>query len=188
MYQDQMWHVTAKGTLRPLLQVTGLVIILFSHKRAVVFSSQEVQYNRMYKLWPNPHWYMLFQIMGQWFKAQYCSEWTELWYGMHVWFLVPRWPWWPNQSCAILLSSSSIYHWLIYNVCKSDTSRNRLKVPFAVTHHKYKTVNMCEVRVFLWLVQGSSHWKTIVSSQVMIVPHEHAQLDVTPSLMWMCYM
>ena len=30
----------------------------------------------------------------------------------------------------------SIYYWLIYNVCKSDTSGNRLKVPFAVTRHK----------------------------------------------------
>ena len=48
---------------------------------------------------------------------------------------VPRWPWWPNQSCASLLSSSSIYYWLIYNVCKSDPSGNRLKVPFAVTRH-----------------------------------------------------
>ena len=29
-----MWRVTAKGTLRTLLQVTGLVLILLSHKRA----------------------------------------------------------------------------------------------------------------------------------------------------------
>ena len=48
---------------------------------------------------------------------------------------VLRWPWWPIKSYMSLLSSSSIYYWLIYNVCKSDTSGNRLKVPFAVTRH-----------------------------------------------------
>ena len=42
---------------------------------------------------------------------------------------VPRWP---NQSCVSLLSSSSIYYWLAFNVCKSDTRGSRLKVPFAV--------------------------------------------------------
>ena len=40
---------------------------------------------------------------------------------------VPRWP---NQSCVSLLSSSSIYYWLAFNVCKSDTRGSRLKVPF----------------------------------------------------------
>ena len=50
IHTEQMWRVTAKGTLRPLLQVTGLVWmggLLFSHKRAAVFSSQEAQYDRM---------------------------------------------------------------------------------------------------------------------------------------------
>ena len=41
---NDMWRVTAKGTLGLFLQVTGLVWIPFSHKRAAVFSSQEVQY------------------------------------------------------------------------------------------------------------------------------------------------
>ena len=39
---------------------------------------------------------------------------------------VPRWP---NRSCVSLLA---------FNVCKSDTSGSRLKVPFAVTRHKYE--------------------------------------------------
>ena len=42
---------------------------------------------------------------------------------------------WPNQSCVSLLSSSSIYYWLAFNVCKSDTRGSRLKVPFALTRH-----------------------------------------------------
>ena len=42
---------------------------------------------------------------------------------------------WPNQSCASLLSSSSIYYWAASNVCKPDTSGSQLKVPFAVTGH-----------------------------------------------------
>ena len=48
---EHMWHVTAKGTLLPLLQVTGLVwmggALLFSYKHAAVFTSQEVDYDRM---------------------------------------------------------------------------------------------------------------------------------------------
>ena len=40
---------------------------------------------------------------------------------------VPRWP---NQSCVSLLSSSSIYYWLAFNICKSDTRGSRLKSTF----------------------------------------------------------
>ena len=54
---------------------------------------------------------------------------------------------WPTQSCASVLSSSSIYHWLTSNVCKSDTSGSRLKVPFAVTRH------MCALMQWCWLSQ-----------------------------------
>ena len=39
---------------------------------------------------------------------------------------VPR----PNQSCVSLLSSSSIYYWLAFNVCKSDTRGSRLRSTF----------------------------------------------------------
>ena len=41
----------------------------------------------------------------------------------------------PNQGCVSSLSSSSIHYWLALNVCKSDTSGSRLKVPFAVRRH-----------------------------------------------------
>ena len=40
--------VTTKGTFCPcFLKVTGLVLILFTHELASVFSRQKVQYNRM---------------------------------------------------------------------------------------------------------------------------------------------
>ena len=41
---------------------------------------------------------------------------------------------WPNQRCASLSSSSSIYYWSVSDVCKSDTSGSRIKVTFAVMH------------------------------------------------------
>ena len=135
LQQCYMWQVTAKGTLRPLLQVTGLVWIgsLFSHKHAAVFSSQEVQYDRM-KAITQSLLIMLCTNKGSMVQAQSCFEWTS--YGMARLFdfFVMRWP---NSSCASLLSSSCIYHWLASNVCKPDTSGGRLQVPFAVTHHIY---------------------------------------------------
>ena len=55
-------------------------------------------------------------------------------YGMAHLFdsFVPRGP---NQSCVSLLSSTSVYYWLVSYVCKSDTSGSRPKVPFAVTRN-----------------------------------------------------
>ena len=60
-------------------------------------------------------------------------------------------PKWPNWSCASLLSSSSIYYWLASNVCKSDTSGSRRKVPFAVTHHIYKHWTIVLYHEYMWL-------------------------------------
>ena len=60
-------------------------------------------------------------------------------------------PKWPNWSCASLLSSSSIYYWLVHNVCKSDTSGTRLKVPFAVRHHIYKHWTIVLYHEYMWL-------------------------------------
>ena len=61
----------------------------FSYKYYSVISVQQsFQVKRFNmigcKLWPNPRYV---QIKGQWLKAQYCSEWTELWYGTLVRFL-----------------------------------------------------------------------------------------------------
>ena len=51
-------------------------------------------------------------------------------------------PRWPNQSCMSLLSSSSIHYWLASNVCKSDTSGSRLKVPFVIKLIKETTITL----------------------------------------------
>ena len=44
------------------------------------------------------------------------------------------------ESCEFII----LFKYLLligYNVCKSDTSGNRLKVPFAVTRHIYTVVH-----------------------------------------------
>ena len=124
---DHMWCITAKGTLMPLLQVTGLVKYY-----SVIRAQQSFQVKRLgCKLWPPLT--MLCTDKGSMVQAQYCSEWTEfLWHASSFDSFVPKWP---NQNSASLLSSLSIYHWLASNVCKSDTSGSWLKVPFAVTRH-----------------------------------------------------
>ena len=78
---------------------------------------------------------MLYVQKGSMVQAQYCSEWTELWYGtLHG--SIPLFQD-DRTRVASFSSFSSIYYWLTSNVCKSDTSGSRLKVPFAVTRHIY---------------------------------------------------
>ena len=84
----------------------------------------------MTQLWDPP--LMMLQIKDQWFKTQYCSEWTY-------------WTVW--QACSIPLSQITkpelcefiilfqVFYWLASYVCKSETSGSRPKVPFAVTSH-----------------------------------------------------
>ena len=74
-----MWRVTAKGTLRPFLQVTGLVLIHSVIKRAAVFSRQEVHdYNRMQAMTTDVDQPPLIMLcIYKWSMVQ----WTELWYG-----------------------------------------------------------------------------------------------------------
>ena len=54
-------------------------------------------------------------------------DWIMVWHASRFDSFVPRWL---NQSCANLVSPSSIYYWLASSVCKSDTCGSRLKVPF----------------------------------------------------------
>ena len=103
--------------------------------------------------------------MGQTHSSTVLNDWIMVWQACSF---VPRWPWWPNQSCASLLSSLSIYYWLIYNICKSDTSGNRLKVPFAVTRHRFTFVTENTGSL------GVIHW-----SQVL---QESPNLIITPML------
>ena len=70
-------------------------------------------------------------------QAQYCSEWTELWYGTRQ-GSIPLFRD-ARTRVASLSSCSSIYYWLASNVGKSDASGSRSKVPFAVTCHIYYT-------------------------------------------------
>ena len=92
--------------------------------------------------------------------AQYCSEWTDLvmvWHACSIplfqhdlWRKVQLFVcgYWKNlaqgdkdQSCASLLSSSSIYYWLSSTDNKSDTRGSGLRVR-AFFH---KTVRVCHV-------------------------------------------
>ena len=71
-----LWRVTAKGTLRPLLQVSGLVSILFSHKQ--LSTQQSFQVKRLNiigcRQWPNPNDNVCIRING---SSKYCPEWTD---------------------------------------------------------------------------------------------------------------
>ena len=128
--------VTAKGTLGPLLQVTGLVSKFFY---SVISTQQSFQVKRFNvigcKVWPNlAHSKCYVQIKDQWCKHSYCSEWIELWYGMPVRFL------WSEMTELALCEFIILFKYLLLiasNVCESDTSGSRPKVSFAVTHHIY---------------------------------------------------
>ena len=77
---------------------------------------------------------MLCTDKGSMVQAQYCSEWTELWYGTLVRFLCHEMT--QPELCELIIVSK-YYYWFASNVCKPDTSGSRLKVPFAVTRHIY---------------------------------------------------
>ena len=88
-----MWRVTTKGTLGPCYKL--LVLYQFySAISAAVFSSQEVQYNRMQAMTQHKL-IMLCTDKGSMVHAQYCSEWTELgmvWHACSIPLFLPTWP------------------------------------------------------------------------------------------------
>ena len=134
----------SSGMEQPLLNVTRyskryltalptsywFCINTFSHKRAAVFSSQEVHDLIGCKLWPQMYTYQPQLIMlcidkRSMVQAQYCSEWTELWYGT----LQGSIPLFRDDRTRVasVSSSSSIYYWSASNNCKSDTSGSDLR-------------------------------------------------------------
>ena len=68
---------------------------LVAYRRQAVHTAvpEELIYEARYRRWlisyqrSSEHDYSYVQKKDQWFKAQYCSEWTELWYGTLVRFL-----------------------------------------------------------------------------------------------------
>ena len=123
---------------------------------------------------------------GSMVRAQYCSEWTGLGYGMARLFdsFVPRWLiqtqpllcigfGQAGQGPELCEFTTLLKFSLLIGFWKSDTSGSQLKVPFAVTYHKFIMHNL-QIGVWkrwffvlccfflIWPVQGSNlMWKSV---------------------------